>query len=290
MKASAFALLAFIASLLAVVEAAYSWASFHGLTRKEFESKLDGYIKLDGWHITYISAHSNALGNSTFCAVFDAPETTYPGWYTYYDNTLEEYRKEVNDRRRRGFRLSQVDGDSAYGKRYFNSIWERNTKNIQWVEKINQPSHVFDKSYKEYVSKGYRLRTLSGYGFNGEQQFASVWEKKPGPPQKAYTRLTAAKFKTTFDQARKDGYYPLHISPYNLGKEVYFAGIFEKLDGKADKPECQWGLTSDEYVKVFNNWRNKGYKPTVVEGYLDGGHKYAAIFNKIPSGKAQTRV
>ncbi|KAF3482357.1 uncharacterized protein GIQ15_05116 [Arthroderma uncinatum] len=278
MKIFTTALLAFAVSFLTVVEGKL-WASFHGIGRYVLRDKIDGYITLD-WRPTYLSGFAMSNGTGIFNAVFDSPPR-YPGWHVYWDNSIDNYRKALKERKEAGYRLLQVNVYSAFGERYFTTRWEQNYDNIPWAELTNQSRDEFMKSLKEYEGKGYRLKSLSGYGFNGEQQFASVWEQKSSLPWRAYAGLTAAEYQAKFNEARKDGYYPVQISPYNVGTQVWFAGIFEKVDSKAAKPECQWALTSDQYVKVFNDWRSKGYMPTVVEGYLNGGERYAAIFNKI---------
>ncbi|EFQ98067.1 beta-lactamase [Nannizzia gypsea CBS 118893] len=282
MKISPIALRYPIATLLMLMKGI---TSGHPCTKllANSDTKREGYGKLR-WPLTYISVFVNARGNSTYNAIYENPET-FPGWQSYYQSTTNQYREDVKESREEGFRPIQIDGHSGFAVPRFSTLWNDNKNEMPWAEHINQSGDEFTKAFKDYVSNGYRLKSLSGYGFNGQQQFASAWEKTPGAPQKAYIGLTAAEYQTTFDQARKDGYYPVRISPYNVGKEVWFAGIFEQMDSKAAKPECQWGLTSDEYVEVFNNWTKKGYKPTVVNGYLDGEEKYAAIFNKFTNVK-----
>ncbi|DAA74086.1 TPA_exp: Uncharacterized protein A8136_3584 [Trichophyton benhamiae CBS 112371] len=280
MKISAIALLASVATLLLpVVEGYGEWASFHGLDEQTFHNKFDGYIKLE-WVPTYLSGFTNSHGNVSYNIVVENPEK-YPSWHTYYEQTTYDYMNVAKEKKQLGFRLVQIDGHTGVSVNSFFTIWNHNRNDIPWADHINQSGDEFTKALKDYTKNGYRLKSLSGYGFSErQQQFASVWEKVPGPPQRVYIGLTAAEYKIKFDQARKDGYYPVKISPYNVDTEVRFAGIFEHMDGNAVKPECQWGLTSDEYVKVFNDWRKKGYKPTVVNGYRDNGNKYAAIFNK----------
>ncbi|EGD91829.1 hypothetical protein H112_00430 [Trichophyton rubrum D6] len=284
MKISAIALLASVATLLPAVEGWGEWASFHGLDRQTFHNKVDAYNDRD-WVVTYMSAFTNSHGNISYNLIMENPEKS-PSWHTYYEQTADDYRGIVKYRRDLGFRLIQTDAHTGTTINSFLMLWNANNRDIPWADHINQSSDEFTTALKDYTRNGYRLKSLSGYGFGDRlQQFASVWEKASGAPQRVYIGLTAAEYKTKFDQARKDGYYPVKISPYNFGKEVRFAGIFEHMDNNAVKPECQWGLTSDEYVKVFNNWRKKGYKPTVVNGYRDGGEKYAAIFNKVTNAK-----
>ncbi|KAF3895749.1 Beta-lactamase [Trichophyton interdigitale] len=279
MKISAIALLASVATLLPAVEGYGEWASFHGLEYRTFKAKIDDYIKIK-WIPTYISAFTSSHGNISYNFVVENIKG-HPAWHTYYEQTTHDYIGYAKERKELGFRLVHTDAHTGVSVNTFDSIWHNNDDDIPWAEHINQSGDEFTKALKDYTKNGYRLKSLSGYGFGHlQQQFASVWVKAPGAPQRVYIGLTAAEYKTKFDQARKDGYYPVKLSPYNYGKEILFAGIFEHLDSNAVKPECQWGLTSDEYVKVFNHWRKKGYKPTVVKGYCDGGDKYAAIFNK----------
>ena len=42
------------------------------------------------------------------------------------------------------------------------------------------------------------------------------------------------------------------------------------------------GLTGAQYQAQFTKWTNAGYRPVLIESYLDGGVKYAALFRKSP--------
>ncbi|KAK2873744.1 hypothetical protein FQN49_002107 [Arthroderma sp. PD_2] len=265
------------ASLLAVVEATNPWAAHHGLSFSDYRDKLRAMTN-SGYRPSYVSAYATNRGEARYNAIFEKLPSS-PGWHTNFGYTRESYNEAFEELKGDGFRPLLVEGYNAGGERRYASIWEKNTANVLWSERTNLSGDEFTKWFKEFVGKGYRLRTVSGYSFNDEQQFAGVWEKKSSPPWKAYAGLTAAQYQTKFDEAKRDGYYAVQISPYTAGGKVWFAGIFEKTD-KKDKPYTRYGMTSSEYQDIFNERKGKGYRPTVVEGYQDGGEKFAAIFNK----------
>ncbi|KAF3482804.1 uncharacterized protein GIQ15_02128 [Arthroderma uncinatum] len=278
MKVSFTALLASAASLLTVAQGANPWRALHGLTSSEYGDKLRAMTS-DGYRPYYISGYSTSRGEARYNAIFEKPQSG-PAWRTNYGYSREAYNKAFNELKDDGFRPLLVQGYNAGGERRYASIWEKNTSNIAWSERTNISGDDFTKWFTEFIEKGYRLRSISGYSFGDDQQFAGVWEKKTSVPWKAYAGLTTTQYQAKFDELKKDGYYTVQICPYTVGGKVYFAGIFEKMDGREEKPYTRYGMTSAEYQDVYDEYKKKGFRPTVVAGYLDGGEKFAAIFVK----------
>jgi Polyglycine hydrolase-like, structural repeat len=50
--------------------------------------------------------------------------------------------------------------------------------------------------------------------YNGQARFASIWEKREGPPFRARFNLNSALYQQTFDQLLSQGFLPTQVSGY----------------------------------------------------------------------------
>ncbi|KAF3480979.1 WD40 repeat protein [Arthroderma uncinatum] len=277
------------ASLLATaaVAAGDAWEARHGLTASRYQETFNN-LTAAGYRLDYVTGYADLNGEARYNAIFDKPASpSKVAWVANHGVTREKYSAAFKDLKDKGYRPLHVQGynvgkDSTLGKdRRYASIWEKNTPAVAWEERTDVSGEKFTELFHQLVDKGYRLRSISGYAIGAEQRFAGVFEKTAGPTWKAYAGMSSDGYQTRFNEMKKDGLYPVQISPYTAGGKVWYAGIWEKIDDKAAKPYTRYGLTGSEYQAVFDEWKGKGYKPTVVAGYIDGKTvKYAAIFNK----------
>lgn len=262
----------------AVADAITPWRFYRSISSTDFADTLR-IMTATKFRLTYISGYANTAGEARYNVIFEKPEYT-PAWRTNYGYNVNEFNNSFNELKNEGFRPVLVDGYNTGGERHYASIWENNTETIEWAERRDMSGDEFAAWFKEFVKKGFRLRYLSGYEFNNKQQLAGVFEKRGSVPWKAYAGLTAIEYRIKFDAAKRDGYYPVQISPYTACGQVWFAGIFEKMDNKKDTPVTLFGLTPFQYQMAATKWAIKGYRPTMVDGYVDDGEKFAVIFNK----------
>ncbi|EFQ99333.1 hypothetical protein MGYG_02346 [Nannizzia gypsea CBS 118893] len=277
MNLSFAALLISAVSLFAVADA-LEWNLYRSYSATEYAKTLN--MTDNKFRLTYISAYANAEGEARYNAIFEKPEYT-PAWRTNYGYNGNELNNTFNDLKNKGFRPVLVEGYNINGERHYTSLWENNTESIEWAERRDMSGKEFNTWVKEHKKKGFRLRHLSGYEYNNEQQFTGVFEKRDSAPWKAYVGLSPWEYRIKSYAAKRSGYYPVQISPYTACGKVWFAAIFEKLGNKKDTPVTVFGLDSSRYKMESDVWESRGYKPTMVDGYLDNGEKFAAIFNKV---------
>ncbi|KAK2812879.1 hypothetical protein FQN49_008340 [Arthroderma sp. PD_2] len=244
------------ASLLATaaVAAGDAWEARHALTSSAYQETFDN-LTTAGYRLDYVTGFADLKGDARYNAVFGKPASpSKVPWLANHGVTREKYTTVFNDLKDKGYRPLYVQG--------YNTL-------RQYLG-------------EEYPRRGLGGANISGYAIGAEQRFASVFEKTTGGPAwKAYAGMSSDGYQARFDELKKAGLYPVQISPYNVGGKVWYAGVWEKVDAKAAKPYTRYGLTSSEYQALFDEWKGKGYKPTVVAGYIDGTTvKYAAIFNK----------
>lgn len=102
----------------------------------------------------------------------------------------------------------------------------------------------------------------------------------PGGKEVARHGLPIGDYQCLFDQAVSASYEPVSIDMFDAGGKTYVNAIFRpKTPGDF---RAFHGLTGTAYQTEFNTWTGKGYRPTIIESYIDNGVRYAVVFKKTP--------
>jgi hypothetical protein len=100
----------------------------------------------------------------------------------------------------------------------------------------------------------------------------------PGSKEVARHGLPIEDYQCLFDQAVSANYEPVWIDMFDVGGDTRVNAIFRpKTPGDM---QAFHGLTGAQYQGEFDKWTGKGYRPVIVESYLDNGVRYAAVFKK----------
>ena len=97
-----------------------------------------------------------------------------------------------------------------------------------------------------------------------------------GSKEVARHGLPIGDYQCLFDQAVAANYEPVWINIFNAGGKTFVNAIFRPQtpgDFRAFH-----GLSAAQYQAEFNEWTGKGYRPVIVESYLEDGVRYAAVF------------
>ncbi|CAO3564676.1 unnamed protein product [Mortierella alpina] len=138
---------------------------------------------------------------------------------------------------------------------------------------------AFQTQFDNYVSQGYRLTHLDGYGLNNVAYFAAIFEQTSGPDWVAKFGLTSASYQEQFDSLVQDGYRLKKVNGYSVNGNERFAAIWDKSSGAAWV--ARHNLDSAQYQAAFNTYVSQGYRLKHVSGYAVGSTaKYAAVFDK----------
>jgi hypothetical protein len=193
------------------------------------------------------------------------------------------YQQAFNDLTAKGYRLCEVNGYALGGQALYSSIWEK-AASPAWVAHHDMSRDSYQKAFEDLGKQGYRLVHVSGFGVGGQDLYAGIWEKSPGPAWVAHHTMTEAQFQATFDDLGKSGYRLVKISGYAIDvaggqSQVLYAGIWQKETGPA------WmalsGMTPEQYQQRFTELGNQGYRLRDVSGYSIGNQLlFAAIWDK----------
>jgi len=100
----------------------------------------------------------------------------------------------------------------------------------------------------------------------------------PGSKEVARHGLPIGDYQCLFNQAVAANYEPVFLNMFNVGSKVYVNAIF-----RPETPgsfQAFHGLTGAQYQTQFEKWTGQGYRPVIVESYLDNGVRYAVVFKK----------
>ncbi len=141
----------------------------------------------------------------------------------------------------------------ASGDKYA-AIWSKSSSTA-WVARHGMTSAQYQSEFDKYVAQGYRLIEVSGYGVNGKDRYAAIWDKSPSTAWVARHGMTSAQYQAEFDKYVAQGYRLVQVSGYGVNGQDYYAAIWDK------SPSTAWvarhGMTSAQYELNLINMSRK---------------------------------
>src|SRR6266540_4351435 len=199
-------------------------------------------------------------------------------WVARHGMTSAQYQSAFDSFGASGYRLVEVSGYNVGNQDLYAAIWEK-SPGPAWVARHGLTSAQHQAEFDSLVGQGFRLVCVSGYAVNGQDLYAGIWEKIPGPAWVARHGLTSAQYQAQFDSLVGQGFRLTDVSGYAVNGQALYAAIWEKSNGRAWV--ARHGLSSSEYQGQFDNLVDQGYRLTDVSGYaVNGQALYAAIWEK----------
>jgi hypothetical protein len=116
--------------------------------------------------------------------------------------------------------------------------------------------------------------TASGAPAKADQAFPR------GAAEVVRTAVPVENYHALFGQAAAAKYRPTFLDGYDVAGKAYFNVVFRPDSGPAWYEYTEMSATG--YQARFNDLKAKGYRPVLVESYLNGGQpRYAAIWEKV---------
>jgi hypothetical protein len=202
-------------------------------------------------------------------------------WVARHGLTSDQYQQEFDKLSGQGMRLVVVDGYEADGVAHYAAIWNK-TSSPPWEARHGLTSAQYQAEFDRLIGQGFRLVWVNGYSVGGQDRYAAIWEKSPGPAFVARHGLTGAQYQAEFDKHIAEGFRLVLVSGYAVGNEARYAAIWQKDGGPAFV--ARHGLTGAQYQAEFDKHVAEGFRLAQVNGYRVGGQTfYAAIWDKAPS-------
>jgi hypothetical protein len=202
-------------------------------------------------------------------------------WVARHGMTSDQYQQEFDKFVGQGFRLVVVDGYEVDGAARFAAIWNK-VSSPPWAARHGLTGSAYQAEFNKLVGQGYRLVWVNGYTVKGQDRYAAIWEKSPGPPFVARHGMTSAEYQAEFNKQVGLGFRLVVVSGYAVGSEARYAAIWQKDLGPPFV--ARHGMTSAEYQQAFDKNVGDGFRLALVNGYRVGQQTlYAAIWDKSAS-------
>jgi cytochrome c biogenesis factor len=241
--------------------ASSAWVARHGMTSDQYQAEFDKYVG-QGYRLVQVSGYG-LNGKDYYAAIWDKSPSA--AWVARHRMTSAEYQAEFDKYVGQGYRLVQVSGYGVNGKDYYAAIWDK-SPSTAWVARHGMTSDQYQAEFDKYVGQGYRLVQVSGYGVNGKDYYAAIWDKSPSGAWVARHRMTSAQYQAEFDKYVGQGYRLVQVSGYRVnGSNSLYAAIWSKSNSPAWV--ARHGLTSAQYQAEFDKNVGQGYRLVQVSGY-----------------------
>lgn len=251
-----------------------AWQARHGMSSavyKETSSKLSD----QGYHLTYINGYTDD-GSPRYAAIWEKGST--PAWTTTHNENQMEYNDSFQKLRGQGYHPVILNGYTVEGEARYESLWDKSEIG-PWEQRTSLTAAGMQRAFEELKQKGYRIVHISGYAVGKEARYAGIWSKRQTGAWESRYGLNGAQYQDKTDEAIKKGFRPTQVHGYTVNGQNYYAGIWEKNDGR--QWAVRFNMSSDKYQEEFDDLVGKGYKLDCVSGYPSGNSvKYAAIWTK----------
>jgi triacylglycerol esterase/lipase EstA (alpha/beta hydrolase family) len=181
----------------------------HGMTSQQYQQEFDTHVG-QGFRLKLVSGYSVA-GQDRYAAIWE--RSGGPEWIARHGMTSQQYQQEFDTHIHQGFRLKQVSGYSAREQERYAAIWEKD-HGPAFVARHGMTSQQYQQEFDTHVGQGFRLKLVSGYSVAGQERYAAIWEKSPGPDFVARHGLSAQAYQREFDHWVGQGFRLRLVSGY----------------------------------------------------------------------------
>ncbi|MFD0863404.1 serine hydrolase [Sungkyunkwania multivorans] len=251
-----------------------NWSAKHGMTPQKYQSEFNNLHK-KGYRLTAVDGYY-VNGKVYFAGLWEKSGSL--NYKARHGLSGKQYQAEFTKNHKAGYRLVHVDGYYDGKQARYAAIWRKqHTSGL--IARHGLTGAQYQKEFTNNHKKGYRLVHVSGYGIKGKAYYAAIWKKGSTSGYKARHGLTSSQYQAEFNKNVKNGYKLTHVDSYDVGGKVYYACIFEKVNGRYS---ARHGMNSKNYQLYFDNYYYQGFRPISVSGHDAGkGAGYAAAFKSV---------
>ncbi|KAL2839829.1 hypothetical protein BJY01DRAFT_257576 [Aspergillus pseudoustus] len=154
----------------------------------------------------------------------------------------------------------------------------------EWHAHYRMTSDEYQSTAEYYVDQGFRIKSVSGYERDGEDNYAAIFEKNDGLTWVSHHRMTSSSYQAKFDKYIADGYRLRQVNGYTVGENVYFAAVWDKSPAPGAWV-ARHNINAASLQKYTDTYLAQGYRVTHVSAYeVNGEARFAALWEKINDG------
>ncbi len=202
-----------------------AWVARTGLTSAQYQQAFNQYTG-QGYRPILVNGYI-VNGQDRYAAIWD--KSPSGAWVARHGLSSADYQRAFDQFLREGYRLRHVSGYAVGGQARYAAIWEKTGDNSAWVARHGLTSARYQQEFNRLVRQGYRLTQVSGYGIEGVDYYAAIWEKKGGPAWVARHGLSSVAYQAEVDRLVKQGYQLKVVSGYTVGGSDRYAALWHKV-------------------------------------------------------------
>ncbi|AFE04884.1 beta-lactamase [Corallococcus coralloides DSM 2259] len=181
----------------------------HNLDANQYQAAFNEFVG-QGFRLTCVSGYT-VNGQERFAAIWQ--QDGGPAFVARHNLDANQYQAAFNEFVGQGFRLTCVSGYTVNGQERFAAIWQQDG-GPAFVARHNLDANQYQAAFNEFVGQGFRLTCVSGYGVNGQERFAAIWQQDGGPAFVARHNLTGSEYQAAFDATVAAGFRLVQVSGY----------------------------------------------------------------------------
>jgi CubicO group peptidase (beta-lactamase class C family) len=171
----------------------------------------------------------------------------------------------------------------------FAFVWQpvSRPRRYSWAEHRDLTAAQFDQQDQTHRTAGLRASDIEVYQTSAGMRYSGVWVENPeGVDWSVKHGQTGQEYGQTFQQLSGTGYRLVDMEAYQTPSGLRYAAIWYKSCDNSDWR--QWrGMDRTAYQNRTNSQSALGFQVIDFESYqTSGGQRYAAIWQKIPAGRA----
>ncbi len=190
-----------------------SFVARHGLTAQQYQQQFDQLVGQQGYRLKLVNGYTVG-GQDRYAAIWE--KSRGPAFVARHGMTAQQYQQQFDDLvGRQGYCLTDVSGYGDARQARFAAIWEKKSC-PQFVARHGLTAQQYQQQFDQLVGQqGYRLKLVDGYNIGGQDFYAAIWEKSPGPAFVARHGLTAQEYQQQFDDlVGQKGYGLIWVNAY----------------------------------------------------------------------------
>lgn len=198
-----------------------AWASFHGLTSSQYQSKFNLYTK-SGFRPTQVESYRSGSG-IRYAVIFR--KQSGPAYYAYHGRTATQHQQILNQKTQAGYSPINISVVSVNGQRYYTGLYEKKNVGSFYAQSFLTPDQYqryFDANYK----RGRQLAYLNAYKHRGSTRFSAIWTSAGRGSFSARHGLTSGQYQQHWQSNTQNGRLTRVVTGYSHGTSSRYAALW----------------------------------------------------------------
>ena len=198
-----------------------TWASFHGLSSSQYQSKFNQYTQA-GYRPTQVESYRSGSG-IRYAVIFR--KQSGPAYFAYHGRTPSQHQQLFDQKIQAGYRPINISVVSINGKRYYTGLYEKKNVGSFFAKSFLTPAQYqqyFDANHKQ----GRQLAYLNAYQYKGGTRFSAIWTSANQGAFSARHGLSSGQYQQHWQSNTQNGRLTRVVTGYSHGNSSRYAALW----------------------------------------------------------------